>query len=297
MSKSSDIVGEPRRIQTSDGELAYQTAGIGPSVLAIQGVGVIGRGWQPQVAGLSGQFSFITFDNRGVGGSPRGTGPLTIERMAADALAVANAEGLDRFHVLGHSMGGLIAQHLALTNRHRVKSLALLCTFADGHRATRLSGRVLMLALRSRIGTRTMRRNGMIRMIMPDAYIRQHEAATLARDLGDLFGRDLADQPPIVPQQLRGMSRYSALPRLRELAGIPTLVASASHDPIAPPAMGRDIAAHIADARYVEFSEAGHALPIQLAREVNALLLEHLLAAETHRPLSLPTFAHPSTTT
>ena len=52
-----------------------------------------------------------------------------------------------------------------------------------------------------------MRRTGMIQMIMPDAYIRKQEAATLARDLGDLFGRDLADQPPIVPQQLRGMSR------------------------------------------------------------------------------------------
>jgi pimeloyl-ACP methyl ester carboxylesterase len=153
-----------------------------------------------------------------------------------------------------------------------------------------------MLALRSRIGTRAMRRTGMIRMIMPDAYIREHDAATLARDLGDLFGRHLADQPPIIQQQLRAMSRYSALPRLHELAGIPTLIASASHDPIAPPALGKDMAAHIDGARYVEFGEAGHALPIQLAREVNALLLEHLLAAETHHPLSLLTPAHPSTT-
>jgi len=117
------------------GELSYAIVGTGPPVLAIQGAGLIGRGWKPQFDGLSHQFTFVTFDNRGIGGSSRGAGDLTIERMADDARAVADAAGLDRFHVLGHSMGGLIAQHLALTSRDRVKSLALLCTFADGRRA------------------------------------------------------------------------------------------------------------------------------------------------------------------
>ncbi len=262
------------------GELSYAIVGTGPAVLAIQGVGLIGRGWKPQIDGLSHQFTFVTFDNRGIGGSSRGEGDLTIERMAADARAVADAAGLDRFHVLGHSMGGLIAQHLALTSRERIKSLALLCTFADGRRATRLTGRMLMLALRSRIGTRAMRRAGMIRMIMPDAYIRQNDPATLTRTLGDLFGRDLADQPAIIRQQLRAMSRYSALSRLHELPPIPALVVSASQDPIAPPTLGKEIASRIDGARYVEFPDASHALPIQLAREVNALLAEHLTTAE-----------------
>jgi aminoacrylate hydrolase len=284
MLESGDVVSESRTIATSDGDLSYATAGTGPPVLAIQGVGVIGRGWRPQVAGLSAQFRFLTFDNRGLGRSPRGQRPLTIESMAADALAIADAERLDRFHVLGHSMGGLIALHLALTNRDRVKSLALLCTFADGGRATRPSGKVLVLALRSRIGTKAMRRKGMIRMIMPDAYTHRHDVAMLAQELGDLFGRDLSDQPPIIQHQLRAMSHYSAIARLHELSGIPTLVASASHDPIAPPALGQEIAARIDGARYVEFSDASHALPIQLAREVNALLLEHLVAAEAGHP-------------
>jgi aminoacrylate hydrolase len=146
--------------------------------------------------------------------------------MAHDALAIVDAENIDRVHAVGHSMGGLIAQHLALTHRERVKSLALLCTFADGTRATRLSGRMLILALRSRIGTRAMRRAGMVRMVMPRAYVRAHDCAALARDLGDLFGRDLADQPPIISEQLRALSGYTALSRLNELSGIPTLVVS-----------------------------------------------------------------------
>jgi aminoacrylate hydrolase len=276
-----DIRSEASTLANSDGVVSYAITGTGPAVLAIQGAGLIGRGWQPQVDSLSSQFRFITFDNRGIGASHRGKGPLTIERMALDALAVMDAAGVDRVHLLGHSMGGLIAQHLALTHRARVASLALLCTFADGARATRLSSRMLLLALRSRIGTRTMRRNGMLQMIMPVDYIRRHDSAALARDLGELFGRDLADQPTIVYEQLRAMSRYSALVRLGELSNIPTLVVSARHDPIAPPALGREIASRISGAQFVEFDDASHAVTIQLAGQVNDLLCDHLLKAES----------------
>jgi len=249
-------------------------------VLSIQGVGVAGRGWQPQIDGLAGRFTIIAFDNCGIGSSPRGSHSLTVEHMALDALAIADAEKIPRFHVMGHSLGGLIAQHLALTARNRVKSLALLCTFANGADATRLSARMLVLGLRTRIGTRTLRRKAMIRMIMPDEYVQGKDQTKLARQLQDLFGRDLADQPPIVSEQLRAMSRYSAAARLGELSGIPTLVLSAAHDPIAPPRLGKAIASAIAGARFVEFSNASHALPIQCATEVNALLLEHLTHSE-----------------
>jgi pimeloyl-ACP methyl ester carboxylesterase len=74
--------------------------------------------------------------------------------------------------------------------------------------------------------------------------------------------------------------KTSILPsRLHELSGIPTLVVSGVHDPIAPPRLGRAIADGIAGARFVEFAQAGHALPIQCAEEVNALLLDHLARA------------------
>jgi pimeloyl-ACP methyl ester carboxylesterase len=76
------------------------------------------------------------------------------------------------------------------------------------------------------------------------------------------------------------MSKYSCVGRLPEIRGIPTLVASAAHDPIAPPRLGKAIAAGIAAARYVEFPDAGHALPIQCPNEINGLLLEHLSAAK-----------------
>jgi len=268
-----------KAVRVDDVDVSYEVTGSGAAVLCVQGVGVPGSGWRPQVAALSARFTVITYDNRGLGRTAPSSTPLTIEAMAADAAAILDAEGLDRCHVVGHSMGGLIAQHVALTHPRRVTSLSLLCTFATGRDATALSLRMLVLGVRSRIGTRAMRRNGMLNMILPDAYLRGADRRRLAGEFEDLFGRDLADQPPIVRQQLRAMSRYDAAPRLPELSAIPTLVISGRHDPIAPPRLGRAIAS-AAKARFVEMTVASHALPIQCAAETNTLLLDHLISAE-----------------
>jgi pimeloyl-ACP methyl ester carboxylesterase len=267
-------------IATSGGaRIAYACIGSGPAVLLIQGVGVAGTGWRPQVEALADRFRLTTFDNRGIGASLLGTDPLSVERMAADALAVADAERVERFHVVGHSLGGLIAQHVALSAAARVKSLSLLCTFADGSDGARMSPEMIVRGVRLRVGTRAMRRNAMLELIMPASYLRAADRARLAADLGDLFGRDLGDQPPIVMQQLRAMSRYSARHRLAELR-VPTLVVSGAHDRIARMPLGRSLAKGIAGARFVEFPHAGHALPIQCAAETNDLLAAHFMAAE-----------------
>ena len=265
-----------RSLAIDDVALGYRSAGSGPAVLGIQGVGVAGDGWRPQVEALSRRYRVLTFDNRGVGATPRGAVPLSIERMAADAAAILDAEGIERCHVIGHSMGGLIALAVALGAPARVLSLSLLCTFADGAGPTRPTARMIALGLPTRIGTRRMRRLAMQRMLFPDDYLRQVDRAALAERLNELFGRDLGDAPPIVSEQLKVMGRYDATPRLSTLAGVPTLVVSGRHDPIAPPAFGRAIAAGIPGARYVEYEDASHALPIQHADRINALLLAHL---------------------
>ena len=273
------------RILANGIDLCCEISGTGPAVLMIQGVGVIGRGWRPQVEALSRQFTVVTFDNRGMGESAQGAGALTIEDMAADALALMDSQRIDRFHLLGHSMGGVIAQAVALTATSRVKSLSLLCTFENGRDAMRLSPAGMIKALRSRIGTRAMRRRGMLRLVMPDGYLGTQDQAALAADLAVLFGHDLGDQPPIAMAQLRATSRYNVSGRLSALAAIPTLVMSGRHDSIASPRTGRALAAAIGTARYVEFEQAGHALPIQCASEVNALVLEHLVNAERAAPV------------
>ena len=244
-------------------------------MVLVQGVGIIGRGWKPQVDGLRDRYSTVTIDNRGIGRSAS-VAPPTIEDMAADVLAVADAERLDRFHLAGHSMGGVIAQQVALTAPSRILSLALLCTFLKGRQGTMIAPSKLITAIRSRVGTRRMRRRAFVELVMPRAFLATQDRDRLCADLGELFGRDLADSPPIVTQQLRAMGRFDASTRLRALAGIPTLVVSAEHDCIAQPKYGRALAAAIPGARYIEIPGAGHAVVIQKAGEINALLREHL---------------------
>ena len=229
-------------------------------MVLVQGVGVIGAGWKPQADYLSRRYTVITIDNRGIGRSTLDERPLEIGDMAADVLAIADAESLDRFHLAGHSMGGVIAQQVALSARPRVASLALLCTFLKGRQGTMIAPTMLLSAIRSRVGTRRMRRRAFVELVMPNSYLADVDRDRLCAELGEMFGRDLADQPPIVMRQLRAMGRFDASPRLSSLAGLPTLVVNGAQDCIARPAYGRALAGAIPGARYVELEDAGHAL-------------------------------------
>jgi pimeloyl-ACP methyl ester carboxylesterase len=273
------VLSAVQTLSIDDVALAYRATGTGEAVLCVQGVGVAGSGWEPQVEALAPGHRVLVFDNRGVGATPRGRGALSIERMAADVWALLDAEAIDRVHLVGHSMGGLIAIVAALAAPARVRSLALVCTFADGAGPTRPTPRMIRLGLATRIGTRRMRRRAMQRMLFPDDWLRQVDRDALADRLNALFGRDLGEAPAIVSEQLEAMGRCDTTSRLPVLSGIPTLVVSGRHDPIAPPAFGRAIAAGIAGARYVEFEDASHALTIQHADRLNPLLLEHLAGA------------------
>lgn len=268
-----------KQLQRPDATIRYIREGTGTPLVLVQGAGVIGEGWRPQIDALRASHAIVALDNRGIGGSTYRASALTIEDMAADVLAIADAEGFDRFHLAGHSIGGLIAQEIALRARPRMLGLALLCTFERGGQASRLTPAIIWKGLRTRIGTRAMRRQAFMELVMPGGYLAGVDREALASQLATLFGHDLADQPAIVMKQLGAASRFDASGRLQDLAGVPTLVLSARHDAIAPPEYGRALAACIPGARYVEVADGGHAVTIQCAREVNALLAEHLALA------------------
>jgi len=253
----------------------FDVAGQGPRVLAIQGVGVVGEAWRPQIDGLKEEFTFAWFDNRGVGRSRPAPGDLSIERLAEDAIAVADAAGFESFHLLAHSMGGLVAQQVALLVPSRVLSLALLCTFARGSQGARFSLPMFWTALRMRLGPRAWRRNAFLELVLPEAYLKTVDRVALAQDLAAYYGHDLAHQPSIVFRQVQAMSRFDVSSRLASLGSIRTLVVSATLDRIARTEYGRELAASIPGARFVEVGAAGHALPIQEAKRTNALLRDH----------------------
>lgn len=266
-----------------DCRFSFHVEGHGPPVVFIQGVGVHGGGWLPQIEELRSNFECLTFDNRGMGRSQPPGVVITVEQMAVDTLWLMDRVGWPSAHVVGHSLGGPVALEIALTQPQRVRSLSLLCTFARGRDATRLSGRMLWLGLRSRIGSKRVRRRAFLEIVMPRAALDQVDADAFASTLEPLFGHDLATQPPVAMKQLAALRAYDASDRLGRLGGIPTLVMSAAHDPIGQPEFGRALAAAIPGARYVEFDDASHGLPIQHAGRVNAVLQQHLAHAALAR--------------
>jgi 3-oxoadipate enol-lactonase len=149
---------------------------------------------------------------------------------------------------------------------------------------------MLLTAIRMQIGTRQMRRNAFLELVMPASYLAAKDRRQLSAELAPLFGRDLANQPAVVMKQVRAMSRYDAAPRFAELAHVPTLVISATEDRIARPACGRALASAIPGARFVEIAGAAHGVTIQKADEINALLAEHWERSER-----TPAPGHPPT--
>lgn len=260
--------------------LHYTIRGEGEPVVLIQGTGIHGEAWLPQVMDLESRYRCLYFDNRGIGRSQPMGAAVTVEQMAEDVEAIMEAQGWDSAHIVGHSLGGLIALCLALTKPARVRSLSLLCTFARGADVTRMTWHMMWQGLRTYVGTRRMRRLAFLEMVMPPHVLASADRDQLAVELAELFGHDLADQPSIVMKQLAAMSRYDATPHLARLVGTPALVVLAGHDRIARPELGRALAAGIPESNLVEFSEAAHGLCIQCPGEINNLLDKHFARAE-----------------
>jgi pimeloyl-ACP methyl ester carboxylesterase len=113
-------------------ELAYDIEGSGPDLLLVAGTASTRPLWSLVRPQLARSYRTIAFDNRDAGASSIATVPYTLADLAADAVAVLDAAGSTRPHVLGHSMGGAIAQQLALDASDRLASLTLVCTWARG---------------------------------------------------------------------------------------------------------------------------------------------------------------------
>ena len=115
--------------------ISWDRRGSGEPLLLIQGLGYGRWGWEPVVEPLARSFDVLTFDNRGIGESDVPPGPYTAAEMAADAVQVLDEAGIERAHVVGTSLGGMIAQELALAYPERVDRLVLACTTPGGQKA------------------------------------------------------------------------------------------------------------------------------------------------------------------
>jgi 3-oxoadipate enol-lactonase len=252
--------------------LHWHEEGEGEPVLMIMGLSGSSRAWwrlQPRVAG---GHRAIVFDNRGTGWSDPVTGPMSMADMVADALAVLDAAGVERAHVIGVSMGGMIAQHLALDHRDRVASLLLGCTTTGGSSGPPPWRLLLATAARPVIGPLRS-----FQLIAPLLY-----APATLRDRPDRVTADLKVRGADLTQvrttlaQMTAIMGHDTRARLAALEGLPTTVLHGDEDVLVPLARGREIAGLIPGARLVVVRGAGHLLTTDAEEDTAAAVLHHL---------------------
>jgi len=262
--------------------LFYDTAGDkGPRVLLLQGVGAVGEGWRLQIDHLATDHRVAWLDNRGIGRSDPRCGEVSIPAMASDGLALLDHLGWERAHIVGHSMGGILAQEMALRAPSRAQSLSLLSTLRRGRDVLRPSLSSMVGFVRMKLGSPRARWLAFCEMAFPRSWMRAQDPDLLLARVQASFCHDLIDSPPIMGKQLFALFRHTASDKLSALGEIPTLVLTGALDQVVPTAYSDDLAARVPGARLERLAEAGHGIILQCADEVNRLLRAHFARAES----------------
>jgi pimeloyl-ACP methyl ester carboxylesterase len=267
---------KPAELTPTTPRIAFRRYGTsGPPVLFIMGFGVRGAAWTPQVQELERDHRIVAVDHRGVGSSPDAPrGPLTMRAMARDMVRVLDAVAWESAHVVGTSMGGMIAQELALVAPGRVRSLTLIATHAGGRRAVPslrglyLLGRSLLLPRRSL--------EQAYQLLYPKHYVTAENRTAILEHWRQI-GRPA--RPPVLLAQAAAIARHDTRRRLRKVRA-PTLVVRPGMDVLISPRWSDELAGAIPGARLLRFDDAGHGVTHQKAAELNRALRAHIGRAE-----------------
>lgn len=260
-------------IIASDGvEIAYDSWGRrdGEPLLMIMGLGADSRGWALQRVAFGRRYRCLAVDNRGTGRSGRPPGPYSLEQMAWDALAVLDAERIERAHVMGASMGGAIAQIIGVRASERTRSLVLACTacrhhdwrrelFVEWIDAVKARGMTSLgeLALPWLVGPRLRRRFGvwlnlLARIVLqapPEPFVAQVQAIL---DMDDSLNTELVE------------------------VAVPSLVITGSQDALTPVGDAEELAERIPGARLEVIRGVAHGLMVEAPNAFNETVLDFL---------------------
>jgi pimeloyl-ACP methyl ester carboxylesterase len=270
---SAPTVHPARTVRAGDIDVAVQEYGEGEPLLIINGTSQSLGFWAPAAAVYAERYRVITYDLRGLGGTGRGTGPMTVRSLADDALALLDALGIERAHVLGYSLGSAITQELALAAPERVASAVLLCTWArpDGFQRALIAG----LAHPWRTGDMEVALTALGVAFSPELLADPNWPAMVEQML-PLFPSTEAQIAAVVEQWDADMA-HDTLDRLHGLT-TPTLVIAGEQDLLTPHWHGRQVAEAIPGARFELFTGPGssHALGDERAAEVLPLVIGFL---------------------
>ncbi len=234
-------------------EIAWERRGEGFPLVLIQGLGYARWGWEPVADALAERFEVILLDNRGIGESAAPVGAYSTTEMAGDVLGVLDEAGVGKAHIVGTSLGGMVAQELALTMPERVDRLVLVCTTPGGRNAAPMPGQTVRLMARAP----TLAREVALRKFVENALAPEPSNGIVERILAH---RLETDQPMSawLSQAAAGMT-FDAWDRLPNL-NISTLVVHGTADVVVDPRNAELLRERIPGARIELFPGCGHLL-------------------------------------
>lgn len=253
-------------------DLFYDEKGQGDPLLFLNGLSGDRLYWRSQLRVFGKSYRCLAVDNRDVGQSSYASEPYTIRDLASDLSEWMEQLNLPAAHVVGLSMGGAIAQELAVTAPERVKSLVLMNTLARADDWFRGTLRTFELIYRQ-VGDTA----GFFEAILPwwvsHRFFEQSERVSWLRML--LHQNPHPQRLDGFLRQLAALGRHDAVKRLRQIT-CPVLVLAGEDDCIAPPRFSREIQELLPQAQLVVLRGVGHAPPFEDARQFNTLLMEFL---------------------
>jgi pimeloyl-ACP methyl ester carboxylesterase len=254
-------------IETQEITLYYETAGAGEPLLLLHGLGSRGEDWQLQVPYFARWYRVIVADMRGHGRSSKPPGPYSVPMMAADVVSLLDGLAIESTHLVGLSMGGMIAFQLAVDHPDRVRRLVIVNSAPSlvprnwGERA-----RMLQRLALARLFSPAMTGRFLSRRLFPkpdQAFFRE-----------ELVRQWATNDRQAYLAAMKALIGWSVLDRIGEIRS-PTLVVSGDRDYL-PLDAKRDYTARIPGARLVVVEDSGHATPIDQTARFNELVLAFL---------------------
>jgi 3-oxoadipate enol-lactonase len=262
-------------IDASGTELHYERAGEGEPMLLIQGMSATHLAWgRPFLDELERSFDTIVFDNRGMGLSGHAELPFTTADLAADAVALLDALEIETAHIVGISMGGMIAQELALAHPERIRTLTIGASYCGGPEGTLMAPEDLQLlgtAYASGVAEQVFR--AMWEINLSPGFREDDSRFTAFTEMGSA----LPAPQPVVLQQMQACAAHDTHERLGQISP-PTLVIHGDVDRLLGYNNGREIAALIPGARLETLDGIGHMFWWEQPQRTAELIREHALA-------------------
>ena len=248
------------KTKVGDIDIGYKKIGVGPPILLITGFSASMNNWPPTlISNLSKHHTVYIFDNRGIGNTTLGYKNFTNDQFTQDTLGLMNALNISKADIIGFSMGGFIAQDIALTNPLKINKLVMYATVCGGPESTPLHENLTKIALNSKNATEFYR--GLVPLIFPKELIGNNQGVI----------DNIAEKFPVNTSMYTIRNQYSAVyswyykgvcSQLGKI-DIPTLIIVGAKDILTPPVNSLMMTEKIPDSWLIRIQGGGHAVMAQ----------------------------------